>query len=59
MRALPQNPHDESLEEGITLDEINEAAWLAVSFCGSPAMMFYKEVRGKLEQRKDLLCVKS
>ena len=41
-----------ALEEGLTMDEINEAAWLAISFCGSPAMMFYKEVRGRLEQRE-------
>ena len=41
-----------ALEEGLSLDEIDEAAWLAISFCGSPAMMFYKDVRGRLEQRQ-------
>lgn len=41
-----------ALEEGLSLDEIDEAAWLAISFCGSPAMMFYRDVRGKLEQRE-------
>jgi AhpD family alkylhydroperoxidase len=41
-----------ALEEGLSQDEIDEAAWLAISFCGSPAMMFYKDVRGRLEQRQ-------
>jgi AhpD family alkylhydroperoxidase len=38
-----------ALEEGLSMDEIDEAAWLAISFCGSPAMMFYKEIRSSLE----------
>jgi hypothetical protein len=29
---------------GISREEIDEAAWLAIAFCGSPAMLFYKEV---------------
>jgi AhpD family alkylhydroperoxidase len=32
-------------EEGFSQDEIDEAAWLAISFGGSPIMMFYKGVR--------------
>ncbi len=33
-------------EKGFTQDEIDEAAWMGISFAGSPAMVFY-------EQRKD------
>jgi len=33
-----------ALQMGISREEIDEAAWLAIAFCGSPAMMFYKEV---------------
>lgn len=33
-----------ALEMGISRAEIDEAAWMAISFCGSPAMMFYREV---------------
>ena len=29
---------------GFTQEEIDEAAWMAVSFGGAPAMMFYKSV---------------
>ena len=32
-------------EMGFSQEEIDEAAWLAVSFGGSPTMMFYKGVR--------------
>ena len=32
-------------EMGFSQQEIDEAAWLAVSFGGCPAMMFYKGVR--------------
>ena len=32
-------------EEGFTQEEIDEAAWMAISFGGSPTMMFYKGVR--------------
>jgi selenide,water dikinase len=32
-------------EEGFSQNEIDEAAWLAISFGGSPTMMFYKGVR--------------
>jgi AhpD family alkylhydroperoxidase len=32
-------------EMGVTQEEIDEAAWMAVSFGGCPTMMFYKGVR--------------
>jgi AhpD family alkylhydroperoxidase len=30
-------------EMGLSQDEIDEAAWMAISFGGSPTMMFYSE----------------
>jgi len=30
-------------EKGFTQDEIDEAAWLGISFAGSPAMVFYEQ----------------
>ena len=30
-------------EKGFTQDEIDEAAWLGISFAGSPAMVFYEK----------------
>lgn len=32
-------------EMGFTQDQIDEAAWMAVSFGGCPTMMFYKGVK--------------
>ena len=32
-------------EMGFSQEEIDEAAWLAIAFGGSPTMMFYKGVR--------------
>ncbi|MBN2216199.1 MAG: selenide, water dikinase SelD [Pirellulales bacterium] len=32
---------------GFSEEEIEEAAWMAISFGGSPAMMFWKEVRSR------------
>jgi selenide,water dikinase len=32
-------------EEGFSQEEIDEAAWMAVSFGGSPTMMFYNETK--------------
>jgi len=32
-------------EKGFTQDEIDEAAWLGVSFAGSPAMVFYEQLK--------------
>jgi len=36
---------DKAREMGISQEEIDEAAWLAVSFGGSPIMMFYNAMR--------------
>jgi selenide, water dikinase len=36
---------EKAREMGISQEEIDEAAWLAVSFGGSPIMMFYNAVR--------------
>ena len=33
---------------GYTESEIDEAAWMAIAFGGSPAMMFYKEVKAEM-----------
>ncbi len=35
-------------EEGFTSEEIDEAAWMAIAFGGSPTMMFYNEAARKL-----------
>ena len=32
-------------EEGFSPQEIDEAAWMAIAFGGSPAMMFYNEMK--------------
>ena len=32
-------------EKGFSAEEIDEAAWLAISFGGAPLMMFYNEIR--------------
>ena len=34
-------------EEGLTPEEIDEAAWMAIAFGGSPAMMFYNESKDR------------
>jgi selenide,water dikinase len=34
-----------ALEMGLSQDEIDEAAWMAISFGGSPTMMFYNEAK--------------
>lgn len=34
-------------EKGFTQDEIDEAAWMGISFAGSPAMVFYEQNKGK------------
>ena len=34
---------------GYTDTEIDEAAWMAIAFGGSPAMMFYKEIKAEME----------
>jgi alkylhydroperoxidase/carboxymuconolactone decarboxylase family protein YurZ len=30
--------------KGFSQDEIDEAAWMGISFAGSPAMVFYQQV---------------
>ncbi len=35
-------------QEGFTPAEIDEAAWLAIAFGGSPTMMFYNEAKKSL-----------
>jgi len=32
-------------EKGFTQDEIDEAAWMGISFGGSPTMVFYEQLR--------------
>ncbi len=32
-------------DEGFSPAEIDEAAWMAIAFGGSPAMMFYNEIK--------------
>lgn len=39
-----------ALEQGITWEEIDEAVWLTVGFCGAPAKMFYERIRQALER---------
>ncbi|MCF7669747.1 MAG: selenide, water dikinase SelD, partial [Verrucomicrobia bacterium] len=34
---------EKARQKGFTEEEIDEAAWMAIAFSGSPAMMFYKE----------------
>ena len=36
-------------EKGFTQDEIDEAAWLGISFAGSPAMVFYEQILNQLK----------
>ena len=38
-------------EKGFSDEEIDEAAWLAISFGGSPLMVFYNEVKKSLARR--------
>ena len=33
--------------EGFSAEEIDEAAWMAIAFGGSPTMMFYNETKDK------------
>ncbi|MBN2181050.1 MAG: selenide, water dikinase SelD [Sedimentisphaerales bacterium] len=34
-------------EKGFTQDEIDEAAWMGISFAGSPAMVFYEKIKNQ------------
>ena len=38
-----------ALEMGLTKNEIDEAAWLAIAFAGSPAMTLYQDICRKLK----------
>jgi alkylhydroperoxidase/carboxymuconolactone decarboxylase family protein YurZ len=37
---------------GFSQEEIDEAAWLAVSYGGCPTMMFYNEVKRETSKRR-------
>lgn len=37
-------------EKGFSQDEIDEAAWLGIGFAGSPAMVFYEQIKSALDQ---------
>ena len=46
MRPLREAPRRARRgEEGFTPEEIDEAAWMAIAFGGSPTMMFYNETK--------------
>ncbi len=34
-------------KKGFTQDEIDEAAWMGISFAGSPAMVFYEQAKSQ------------
>lgn len=34
-------------KKGFTQDEIDEAAWMGISFVGSPAMVFYEQIKNR------------
>ncbi len=36
---------ENALAQGMKWDEIDEAAWMAIAFCGAPAKMFYDQVK--------------
>ena len=36
---------EKAKEKGFTQDEIDEAAWMGISFAGSPAMVFYEQLK--------------
>ena len=40
-----------AISEGLSVQEIDEAAWMAISFCGAPANLFYK--RAKMDLKLD------
>ncbi|MBN2593605.1 MAG: selenide, water dikinase SelD [Sedimentisphaerales bacterium] len=40
-------------EKGFTQDEIDEAAWMGISFAGSPAMVFYEQLKNSLPSCQD------
>jgi selenide,water dikinase len=38
-----------AIQKGFTQDEIDEAAWMGVSFGGSPCLMFYNELKNSMD----------
>ena len=50
-RCLPCAKYhiQKALQMGFTQDQIDEAAWIAIAFGGSPVMMFYEGVRKGIE----------
>jgi selenide,water dikinase len=36
--------------KGFSQDEIDEAAWMGISFAGSPAMVFYQQILGAMDK---------
>ena len=41
--------YDKALKMGISKQELDEVAWLAISMGGAPVMMFYKEALKEIE----------
>ncbi|MFC1652253.1 selenide, water dikinase SelD [Planctomycetota bacterium] len=39
-------------KKGFSQDEIDEAAWMGISFAGSPAMVFYEQTIGMLDKNE-------
>ncbi|MBD3268357.1 hypothetical protein GF373_16950, partial [bacterium] len=37
-----------ALAQGMRIEEIDEAAWLAIAFCGAPAKMFYEGMKKEI-----------
>ena len=37
-----------ALAQGMKWEDIEEAAWMAVFFCGAPAKMFYENVKQEI-----------
>ena len=48
MRAVREEPHKKARDMGFSQEEIDEAAWVAIAFGGSPAMVFYNALRKTL-----------
>ena len=43
---------EKARQMGFSQEEIDEAAWMAVSFGGCPTMMFYNEVKREMTKRR-------
>ena len=48
--------YNKALKMGISKEELEEAAWLAVSMGGAPVMMFYKEAMKEIEAEGKCSC---